>query len=104
MQQNHITAADLSGYARDNSFGWRRIPVVTGDVPHDGVKCQRTRDAERSRTPPAKRRPKQAWPLSSGIFERAGAAFKLRARFTTAGEDKVRMCKRVVGDDVPGFH
>lgn len=46
VEKDDVTAVNPAGHFLLNYRGWRRVPVVSSDVPHDGLEAEFAGDAE----------------------------------------------------------
>ena len=100
MKQNHVPAADLSGDSLLDEFRRRRVPVVTGHIPHDGFESKLPHHAENPRPPSAPRRAKEIRLLADSVADRLSALqdFLMDARGWL--KNKPRMGEGMIADHV----
>src|SRR5271157_6272248 len=91
VQQDDIASANLPLGVIDNFFGGLGLPVVAGDVPHDGIEAKSAHGAQRCRTAPAEGRPKELWLNAGRVEDRLLRLLKLVAHLGLRSEDQVGM-------------
>ena len=68
MEQDHVAAANLFCHLVLDRRCWRRVPVVTGYVPHDRLQAQVAGDAEHGGAASAKGRAEEIGMLADRIL------------------------------------
>ncbi len=103
VQQDHVAAANLFCDFTLDFRGWRGVPVVAGDVPHDWLEAKFARHAEHGWTASAERRAEEIGIFAYRILQSRAALLKLAPDVTFAFESEQRMREGVIADDVAGL-
>jgi hypothetical protein len=69
VEKNYVAAANLSGYFLLDCRSWGRVPIVAGDVPHDGFETEFASDAERGGAAPAEGWAEEIRVIAEGIVQ-----------------------------------
>ncbi len=103
VQQDHITAANLFRDLVFDRRGWRRVPVVTRNVPHDWLQAQFSGYAKHGGAASPEGRTKEIGGSADRILQSIAALGEFLPDFGFALEDQKRMSEGVVTDNVAGL-
>ena len=69
VEKDDVAAVNPAGHFLLNYRGWRRVPVVSSDVPHDGLEAEFAGDAEHGGTASAEGRAEEIGVVPDGILQ-----------------------------------
>jgi len=102
MQQDYAAAANLFCDFPLDCRGWRGVPVVARDVPHDGFEAELAGHAEDSRAASSEGRAEEIGGFADGVLQGRAALAEFATDFSFALESQQGMGEGVVADDVAG--
>ena len=86
VEEDYVSAADLLAIFSFDHGGWRRVPVVSGHIPHDWFKAQFARDAQGGGAAAAEWRTEEIGVISNRILYRARGTATIPGEFGRALE------------------
>ncbi len=81
VEKDYVAAANLAGHFSLDYGGWRRVPVVAGDVPHDWFEAEFAGDAEHGGTASAEGRAEEIGVFADGILQCGSAGGEFTSDF-----------------------
>jgi hypothetical protein len=100
VEEDDVSALNFFGDFLFNFCCWRAVPVVAGNVPHNGFEAEFADDTKNGRTAAAERRTEKIGVRAHGVFDCGAAVEEFAADFFLAFENQQRMREGVVADEV----
>src|SRR6516225_1207066 len=91
VHQDYVAAANLALRAGDYLVGGGRLPVVTGDIPHDRLKAQFSNCAQRAGPTPTIGWAEDCRSRAARIEDSLLRPLDLTSQLSVRGEDQARM-------------
>src|SRR5580693_472500 len=91
MEQDHVAAANLFCHLALDRRRWGGVPVVTGDVPHDGFEAEFAGHAEGRGAASSEGRAEKIRRLADGVLQGVAAFGEFLSDLGFALEDQERM-------------
>ena len=104
MEEDDVAAANVFGDGALDRRGGRGVPVVAGNVPHDGYETEFAGYAENGGAASAERRTEEVGGLAGCIFEGGTALREFQPDFCLTFESQQRMSEGVIADGVSGLN
>src|ERR1700686_2471054 len=86
MEENHVATAYLFFNFSFDHCRRRSVPVVAGDIPHDGLEAKLSRDAQDSGAASSERRAEETGMLANGVLNGRAAVGEFLTDFGGAFE------------------